>query len=779
MRGRLLLCFFLLSAIGFTQTTPQAPPPSVAPQSLSIAELEIKKVDKAPTLDDFADMKPSAEWEGKLTRVPEFINRDPTDGAKPQMLTDVYMGYDEKNLYAIFVAWDPEPNKIRARLTRREAIGEDDTVQMLLDTFYDKRRAYSFLTNGRGIEWDRIWEEPGNTDDSFDTIWKADGRITDRGYLSLMAIPFRSLRFSTAPRQTWGIVLQRINQRINEVSFWPRNTSKIAGRMNQSAKLTGMENISPGRNIQFIPYGVFRAFRAIDSRDPAGPVFTGRRAEVDGGVDGKMVIKDAFVFDFTINPDFSQVESDSPQVTVNQRFEVFFPEKRPFFLENSDYFRTPLNLVFTRRIADPQFGVRLTGKKGPFSLGLLATDDQSPGKSVFNTSPLKDERALFGVVRMKYDLFKESHIGVIFTDREFNGDMSGPGSFFRTAFNRVGGIDGQFRLSPTWRFNFQAVATKTKFANGTSLAGPGYELNFFRNGHKFNYFAGYSDRAPGFRTQTGFVSRVDVRVGEQQIGYRWRPEGKRLIAHGPEFFQAVVYGHDGVRLDWSSYNDYRFQFKGQTTVGVLYNFFRERIRPQDFGPPMTSSIDFSRREYGFFVYSGYLKWITLDAIWRWNHRINFVPVAGNPPELGNGKNGGVFLTVRPLDQLVIENSYQYATLTSRVNGANIFNNHILRSKVNYQFTKALSLRFITQYDAVLANRSNTSLDDEKALNFDILATYLLNPGTAIYVGYNSNLSNVDRALALNPVNGNLLRTRDPFTNDGKQFFVKASYLFRF
>src|SRR5947207_11266602 len=139
-----------------------------------------------------------------------------------------------------------------------------------------------------------------------------------------------------------------------------------------------MESISPGRNMQFIPYGVLRSFRALDTRDPAVPRFDHRDAEFHGGIDSKFVLHDNLVLDVTANPDFSQVESDEPQITVNQRFEVFFPERRPFFLENSDYFKTPIDLFFTRRIGDPQFGARLTGKVGPYSLGILATDDRGP-----------------------------------------------------------------------------------------------------------------------------------------------------------------------------------------------------------------------------------------------------------------------------------------------------------------------------------------------------------------------------------------------------------------
>ena len=191
-------------------------------------------------------------------------------------------------------------------------------------------------------------------------------------------------------------MLNRDIQRNNESAFWPRYSSRIEGRLNQEGDATGLENISPGHNFQLIPYGIFRSFRDLDLRDLDHPKFTQRDAYGQIGLDAKVVLKDKFVLDATANPDFSQVESDEPQVTVNQRFEVQFPEKRPFFLENSNYFQTPIPLLFTRRIVDPQWGVRLTGKDGPWAVGMLVADDASPGAEV------APDNSLFGQACLLY-----------------------------------------------------------------------------------------------------------------------------------------------------------------------------------------------------------------------------------------------------------------------------------------------------------------------------------------------------------------------------------------
>src|SRR5205823_1877814 len=231
---------------------------------------------------------------------------------------------------------------------------------------------------------------------------------------------------------SWGVILIRVIPRNSEHSFFPANSNHIQGMLTKEGTINGLAEISPSHNIQFIPYTSVDAFRALDERDPAADRFTGKHVQPKAGLDSKVVIKDSLVLDATVNPDFGQIESDQPQVTVNQRFEVFFPEKRPFFQENSNYFQTPINLVFTRRIADPKWGVRMTGKDGPWAVGLLVADTASPGEQVSSTNPLFDRHALYAVGRVSRDIGSQSSIGLLYTDREVNG-----------FYNRVGSVDGR------------------------------------------------------------------------------------------------------------------------------------------------------------------------------------------------------------------------------------------------------------------------------------------------------------------------------------------------
>ncbi|MBI3406290.1 MAG: carbohydrate binding family 9 domain-containing protein, partial [Acidobacteria bacterium] len=680
---------------------------------------------------------------------------------------------DERFLYFVFVAFDSERSKLRARMVSRENFvsergdGIDDMVSVSLDTFNDKRRMYVFQVNPYGIQWDGMYDEAGRFDKSWDAVWHTQGKVTDQGFIVWIAIPFKSLRFTSEAKQAWGVILNRDIPRNNEASFWPAYSTRISGYANQAAPMNGLQNISPGRNFQFIPYGAFRAFRALDSSSPSGPVFAGRRAEFDGGMDAKFILKDSLVLDVTLNPDFSQVESDNPQVTVSERFEVFFPEKRPFFLENASYFATLNNVVFTRRIADPQFGARLTGKLGKYSIGALIVDDQAPGKKTSAASAM-GKRAFAGIARVSRDIFKQSNIGVIFTTREFAG-----------SYNRLGGADARFRMGKTWSMMLQAVTSSTKFLDGTTEAGPAYDFRLQREGRQFRYNINFFDRSPGFRADLGFQPRRNIRTLGQTTGYRWRPEGKQLISWGPQLFSTAIYDHSGKLLGWEQVLSLQAELAGQTNISFLIDPQYELFGPVDI-PWLARDFGFHRYNSGVMFSSQIFRQVMFQGEYIRGERVNQNPVVGQDPYLVNRDSGNLNMTINPSKRLQIDNSYLFFRLTHKTNGTSIYNNHIMRSKWNLQLTRELSVRVILQYDAVLANQTNTSLETRKNFNADFLLTYLVHPGTALYLGYNSNLQNLDLIPCGIPAtcSTQVVRT-NRFINDARGFFAKFSYLIRF
>ncbi|HEX6880394.1 MAG TPA: DUF5916 domain-containing protein, partial [Terriglobales bacterium] len=553
--------------------------------------IRIPKVPRPPKIEDFLEMKPAPPFaEGGMVMIDQLKQRLPNDGAPVSQRTEIYLGYDEKHLYAVMIAFDKEPAKIRARMTKREDIWHDDVFLLILDTFNDQRRAYGFGTNARGVQSEGVWTEGKEWDFSWDTVWESHGELTPQGYVVFMAIPFRSLRFPSTAEQHWGIMLDRDIPRNDEQSFWPQYSNHVDGRLNQEGKLSGIERVSPGRNMQFIPYISMRSYRAVDQRDPYNPFFSQRAFKGDAGLDSKIVLNDSLVLDATVNPDFAQVESDDPQVTANRRFEVYFPEKRPFFLENAGFFETPMDLVFTRRIANPSYGVRLTGKAGPYALGVLTADDRSPGAEVPEADPLFGSRASFTIARVNRDIFKQSTIGAIYTDREYHG-----------SFNRVGGIDTRIKFDDHWVLTAQGVISSNRELDGRYSAGPSFKTEFARNGRKFNYYGLYSDTSTGFITHSGFFRRPDYRVLEQEAGLTWHPKDKLVYAHGFSLETFQSYDHlTGTHLENFNSLEYNVLLRGQTTLQAGYSTGSETLRPLDFAS-LTENQRYGRHAYNFFA----------------------------------------------------------------------------------------------------------------------------------------------------------------------------------
>ena len=810
--------------------------PEVKPAPTSLItppRLTIPRLSHAPALDDFLSMKPEGDAAQRMTKVTGFVQRNPHDGEKASEETAAYLGYDQKNLYVVFVCFD-DPKKVRARMSRREDIHDDDEVEVMLDTFHDRRRAYAFQTTPLAVQWDAIWTEAtrqevnGNFDTSFDTVWDSHGKVTTHGFVVWMAIPFKSLRFPATRQQEWGIILYRGIVRKNEDVFWPQISYKVQGRLGQAATLYGLEGISPGRDIELIPYAIMRGFRALDTRDPYNPYFQNAVAQGQMGMDAKFVIHDHFVVDMTANPDFSQVESEDPQITVNQRFEVYFPEKRPFFLENEDYFRTPLDLFFTRNIQDPSAGIRLTGKEGPYSVGLIATDDRAPGLAVPNfclgtslicSDRLSGDRSYFAIARVSRDIFRQSTVGATYADWEC--PTTGE-------FNRVGGVDTRLKFNANWTLDAQAVTSSSNLqgltssnlqttceynlfpfssgsvGNGERYAGPADKLEVRRNGLHFNYIGSYQDVSPGFVTVPGFVNRVDIRGLYQTVYYRFRPKKGWVVNWGPSMIQRYVFDHEGNRLD-TYYDPYlKIEGRGQTLLYLSpYDELRERLRPQDFSflnLSVNRNYDYHEHRSSASFQTGYFRKVTVGAGYTWGDGVNFVPVAHALPQslLSRLDTATGELTFRPVKPLKIENTYLFERLRATDNeylaalsqapsaiGRGIFNNHIVRSKWNWQFTPQLSLRLILQYNSVLANTPGntvypyTYLPTQKEFNADFLLTCLVHPGTAIYLGYNSDLQNLDHELRPDPAGLAGLYSAKGYINDSRQFFVKVSYLFRF
>jgi uncharacterized protein DUF5916 len=722
--------------------------------------LQIPRVSQPPRLDQFLDDKPHdssggtgtvhLDWGGAElgARVADFRQREPGDGTPVSLETTAYASYDDENLYVVFVCRD-DPAKVRSSIARREEIDADDQVVVYLDTFRDRERAYFFATNARGVQLDGVVTEGQDDDLSWDAVWQSEGRLTERGFVVRLAIPFRSLRFPRAPGQTWGVALGRVIRRNSEESYWPHLTKRVKGFVPQFALLQGLSNISAGRNLQLNPYTTLARARFLDEDAAAFQ----NQGDERLGFDAKAVLRDALTLDATVHPDFSQVETDDPQVTLNERFDVFFPEKRPFFIENAGYFQTPVNLLFSRRIVDPGAGLRLTGKVGRWAVGAIAMNDREPGR-VAAPDPLAGSRAGVGALRVQREFGEESTVGFLVTDRELEG-----------SFNRAFSLDSRLRVGKTWGLAGQVIQSETRALNGARLSGSGMLAQLDRDGHHLDYKGAYLGFTPDFKAPLGFVKRVGFHQMEQEVQYKWRPDRRPIVAFGPTVSALFNWDRDRRLQDREIGAEFKVEFVGKTEIKLARTEAFELFEGLGFRPYDTKAT----------VKSEWFKWLAVDASYQWGTAVNHDPATGLQPFLGRAAEAAVSLTVRPASQVRLDQVFIHSRLNARPSGARVFTERLWRSKINYQFNRFLSLRAIVDYEAETGDPTLADIEDDKAWRADVLLTYLLNPGTALYVGYTDNYQNL--ALVGSPPS--VERSPRPDISTARQVFVKLSYLLRF
>jgi hypothetical protein len=742
---------------------------STAAAQTSVSEappaLTIPRLDAPPDFEDFLDMDPSGRTSATMARVERFVQRWPDDGQPERMKTVAYVGYTDDALHVVYLAFDPEPSALRAHLIRREEVFtvNDDEVELRLDTFGDRRQSYYFVSNPLGVQLDAAWPEfEGQYDESFDLVWHSRGQRTSQGFVVSMSIPFRSLRFRPGDAQTWGVYFGRWIPRTGEWSFWPRISNRQQSLLGQMARLEGIHGVSQGSGIQLIPYGSSRAFKAIDVRAAAGPRFARDALDPAAGLDAKIILGDALVLDATANPDFSQVESDAPQITANERFELFFPEKRPFFLENAGFLQTPINLLFTRRLADPQLGAKVTGKVGRWTIGGLAADDLAPGKLVADGHPSSGDRAWAGVVRASRNLFGLASVGGLVTHRSFDGRE-----------NTVAAADTRVRLGKVWTAEAQLATSRfTSATAGTfSTDGSAYLFTLVRGGRTLTARTEVDGRSGDFVTDLGFLPRVGVHEATQTVTYTARP-AQALADWGPTVLVERVWAHDGTPLDWRLRPSVAFNFQRSTNLAAFAQASRVILRPGDL-PGLAAPAPFRPDTWGFNASSSPRPAWSTSVSFTGGRNINFAPAAPRAPETGRHANARIAVGLRPLTPLRIENTWLRTSLDLEPGRA--FVSDILRTQWAWQFTREWSVRFIGQYDRTRTDPALSSVTPRRNVNVDVLLMKLINPWTALYVGYNGNAQNVE----LHDAGGiRSLRRTGALSVDGWQVFAKWSHLLR-
>lgn len=450
----------------------------------------------------------------------------PAENERARVRTEVWLTYDSSNLYAGFRAHDPEPEKIRARLSDRDSAFQDDFVGIVLDTFNDQRRAFEFFINPLGVQMDLTQNEmTGNEDASWDAIWESAGRITETGYEVEIRIPFTSLRFPRAAGEmVWGIDAIRMYPRDQRfrIGLNPLSRSNNC-YLCQTSRLVGIEGVAPARSIELNPT-VTSSMSGSRSGLPDGKIEDGD-PDTQAGLTARWGITPNLTFNGAINPDFSQVEADAAQLDINTQFALFYPEKRPFFLEGADLFDTRINAMYSRNIAEPEWGLKLTGKMGKDALGVIIAQDGRTNYLVpssqgsFLTS--HDEKNLSTIIRYRRDLFGATTGGVFYTGRE--GD---------DFYNRLVGGDILFRWKQTEAARIEILGSTSKYPGAVALrtgqdtkeiSGHALRAVYQHISRNWMTYVLYRDVGKDFRADLGFVPRTDYREYGAALERAWYP----------------------------------------------------------------------------------------------------------------------------------------------------------------------------------------------------------------------------------------------------------------
>jgi hypothetical protein len=734
-----------------------------------------------------------------------FFQTQPGDNIAPSRQTEVLLGYDSTHLYVAFRAYD-EPDKVRATVAKRDAIFDDDFVGMYLDTFNDQRRAYAFFFNPLGVQADGILTEGRGEDYSVDVVMESKGAMSEKGYTVEVMIPFKSVRYESGKSKLWGVHFFRTIKRFNnEVNSWMPLSRDRTGSLNQAGHITGLDEISTGRTLEIIPSFTLsetgRRVRTIPRsvvRAQPGLLDPGRLLNepihFEPGLTAKVGIASNITLDLAINPDFAQIEADQTVVTANQRFPIFFEEKRPFFLEGIDIFQTRLNVLHTRAIIDPDVAVKLSGKRGRNTFGVLLASDNAPGN--FNNEerldpvnlPFVDRNAQVGVLRLKRDFGGESNLGLMATTYRFVD-----------RHNEVGGLDGRFRLDPTTFLDFQVVGTNSRIpifdfdrnANvSRNVRGLGYAYQYDKTSRHLNFNLRGDGRSKFYRAAVGFTQRVNTNSERLFIRYASEPNPKaKLVSWFVSNSVPVSFDWQGRLQNWNDEARVGFNLQRQTSLALVFNGGYERVFEEEFGAPRSATRagafigeDSERSTYkktaGFIFstrpskkYAGSLQVFatrgSFDFDFGAGYRFPRVspgallnPRAPLDPGPGNSLTVQGSFVYQPIDKLRASLDYTKSRQTRYDTGRTAFDVNIYALRTTYQFSRFAFLRARVDF---------TTLPQRMRGQF--LFGWTPNPGTAFYAGYNDDMFRNE----LNPYTGQL---EPGFRRNGRTFFVKMSYLFR-
>ena len=689
------------------------------------------------------------------TRIELTYEWFPGNNTTPPVKTLCLVTYDASHFYVAFIAEDPDPSAIRAHLMDRDQIEElalDDYVGFMIDTFNDERRAFQFRVNPLGVQAEAMNSDIEQDEDwNWDIIWESAGRITKTGYTVEIAIPLKQLRFPRTDRaMTWGFLAMRswprdVRHRIRS-SYTDLNRNCL---ICQFDKMTGIQNVKSGLNLELDP--TLTTLRADQRPDfPNGPLVNGS-VNPDVGISLRWNPLSNVTLNATVNPDFSQVEADSPQLEVNRRFALFFPEKRPFFLEGADFFQVPSPLVFTRTISDPNFGLKLTAREGRHSVGLLVADDTLnnlilPSNQRSALASL-DQHVTTAIGRYRLDVGSASSIGFLLTNRQSSN-----------YFNRIASFDSLFRItrkdfilslvSVSWTDYPEAISSTYQQPEGT-FSGTFYGLAYEHSTRNWNWNGSFAVLTPGYRADTGFMPQVDLRDYEASLQRTWWSNNRSWWTNVSTFIRFSHIDNTDGRLTSENLN------VGMNVRGPLQSVFRIQYTN---GREWFNNTIFSR---DFILLSFWMQpsgSINFGFFTQVGEAIDFT---GSRP--ARELRFRPTLQWKPGRHINLQLSWLFQRLT--INEGHLFTEQVTELRTFYHFNARTFIRAILQYRDIRRSPERFAFPVKSRtqnLFLQLLGSYRLNSRTVLLVGFSNNHRG---------------ETGFPLTQTDRTFFIKLGYAF--
>ena len=790
----------------------------------------IVKISAAPSIDGRVD---EDVWK-QAAVFKDFYQTYPGNNTQPSKPTEVYVMYDEKNLYVAFKCWD-ERDKIRATVAKRDNVFGEDNVRMWLDTYNDQRRAYVLGFNPLGIQQDGIFTEGQGADFSVDIVMESKGIIEDWGWSVEVKIPFKSLRYKTGKGTLWGFNTARNIDRLNdEFDQWLPEDRNVSGFLIKHGKISGLDDIKYERTLEVVPsITLSETGSRVQANEVAAGRFVNQQIKKQIGVTLKYTLTPSITLDAAINPDFAEIEADAPVVTANQRFPIFFEEKRPFFLEGVDIFRSPLQVFYSRNIIDPDVAIKLSGKSGRNSFGILAASDNAPGnyserERTLNAQCLERQRAdpriqcsrdefldknsLFGIVRFKRDFGSENNLGFFATYRGFPEQK-----------NLLSGFDGRIKWNPKMTSQFQVVGTMSRrcffdaefeptlnaqqAASNLSICGTGgvynplpgnYAGNLgnrltytqYRIGNGLGYYFNldYSAETHGwffeiggkskfYRADSGFTRRTNTNNAFFFNRLSTKSDSKKKIIRAQwNQMAGVDYDWQGRLTAFNVETNGNLSLRRSTFINFATGISYEKIFEEEFGLKRSPT-----RPLGTFLgaptRSTHQQFVSFNFNQTPNKRLSYGFFGGMI------RNAFDFFYFDPVTGLQnpgpgIQRDANVFVSLKPVDPFSVsisYNKSRLTRKDNrlrsYD-SDIVSVRSTYYFTRFIFTRFRLDYDGTaKTYAGQALVGWTPSPGTAFYAGYNDNLTRN----GLNPYTGNF---EPGFVRDSRTFFIRASYLFR-